>query len=89
MYYGENVSAVELKEGLPMAKYEVVVFNQEVREKVKEGEHHRQFKDDWADLHYIEIDASNENNARERAEARYPSAQGFVIDAVQQLKGFE
>ncbi len=73
-----------------MAKFEVIVYNKEVREKVKEGERHRQFTDDWADLHYIEIDASNETNAKERAETRYPSEQGFVIESVQSMNsGFE
>ncbi|MDA0305389.1 MAG: hypothetical protein O3B76_03780 [Proteobacteria bacterium] len=73
-----------------MSKFEVIVYNREVREKVKEGERHRQFTDDWADLHYIEIDASDETSARERAESRYPSEQGFVIESVQSLNsGFE
>ena len=66
-----------------MAKFEVTVYNKEVREKVKEGERHSRFTDDWADIHYIEIDASDENQARNRAEARYPSDQGFVIDSIQ------
>lgn len=65
-----------------MSKFEVIVYNKDVREKVEKGERHRQFTDDWADLHYIEIDASNEARARERAESRYPSEQGFVIESV-------
>ena len=68
-----------------MAKFEVIVYNKEVRDKVKEGERHRQFTDDWADLHYIEMDASNEANARERAESRYPSGQGFVIESIKAI----
>lgn len=68
-----------------MSKFEVIVYNKDVREKVKEGERHRQFTDDWADLHYIEIDASSEGSARERAESRYPSEQGFIIESVQLL----
>ncbi|NQU61965.1 MAG: hypothetical protein HQ512_12610 [Rhodospirillales bacterium] len=73
-----------------MAKYEVTVFNQEVREKVEAGERHRQFKDDWADFHYIEITALSEQEAREKAKSRYPSDQGFVIDNIQQSdQGFE
>ena len=68
-----------------MAQFEVIVYNKEVRDKVKEGERHRRFTDDWADLHYIEIDASDEARARKRAESRYPSGQGFVIEAVQSM----
>ena len=67
MYYGLS-KEIEPRDALRMAKFEVIVYNKAVRDKVKEGERHRQFTDDWADLHYIEIDASNETNARERAE---------------------
>lgn len=89
MYYGQT-SVVDTKEVFGMAKFEVTVFNKEVREKVNEGEHHRQFTDDWADLHYIEIEASNESTARERAESKYPDNQGFVIDSVMLVSsGFE
>jgi hypothetical protein len=66
-----------------MAKFEVTVYNKEVREKVREGEHHGRFTDDWADFHYIEINADSEDQARTRAEARYPKSQGFVIDNIQ------
>lgn len=66
-----------------MAKFEVTVYNKEVRDKVREGEHHSRFKDDWADFHYIEINADSEAQARTRAEARYPKSQGFVIDSIQ------
>ena len=65
-----------------MAKFEVIVYNEEVRQKIKDGEHHRQFTDDWADFHYIEIDADNEKQARFKIVARYPPEQGFVIDSV-------
>jgi len=89
MYY-THIKEIKLREAAAMAKFEVIVYNKEVREKVKEGERHRQFTDDWADLHYIEIDASNEANAKERAESRYPSEQGFVIESVQSTNsGFE
>ncbi len=66
-----------------MAKFEVTVYNAQVREKVKEGEHHSRFTDDWADFHYIDISADSESQARQRVEARYPSEQGFVIDGIQ------
>ncbi len=66
-------------------KFEVAIFNQEVRRMVKEDEHHREFTDDWEDLHYIEIEANDEREARARMEVRYPAAKGFVIDHVQEV----
>ena len=70
-----------------MAKFEVTIYNEEVRKKVMQGEHHQRFTDDWADFRYIEIDAADESQARARAEDRFPADQGFVVDSV--LKSLE
>jgi hypothetical protein len=82
-FWGEDAS--------PMAKYEVTIFNQQVREKVQDGEHHKQFTDDWADFRYVEIRAENEDQVRSRIENRYPANQGFVIDSImkQEASKFE
>ena len=66
-----------------MAKFEITVYNKEVRQKVAEGEHHSRYTDDWADFHYIDINAESEEHARTLAESRYPKSQGFVIDGIQ------
>ncbi|HEC90386.1 MAG TPA: hypothetical protein ENI55_01835 [Alphaproteobacteria bacterium] len=65
-----------------MTKFEVVVYNAAVREAVKFGDHHKEFEDDWADPHYIEIQSENEDKARARAAVKYPENRGFVIVAV-------
>jgi hypothetical protein len=62
-----------------MPTFEIAVYNQAVRDKVREGEHHREFKDDWADIHYVEIEADNASTARRKAEGKYPGNCGFVI----------
>jgi len=69
-----------------MPKYEVTIFNKEVREKVENGEHHEQFTDDWADFRYVDIHAENEDQARARMGDRYPSRNGFVIDSVMKVE---
>ena len=68
-----------------MAKFEAAVYNAEVRKKVAEGERHRHFTDDWADMHYIEIEANTEELARAKVEVNHPRVQGFVLDAIQAL----
>ena len=70
-----------------MAKFEVAVYNAEVRQKVAVGEHHRRFTDDWADMRYIEIEADNEEQARALVEVMHPSVQGFVIDEFMEIGG--
>lgn len=70
------------KEAIVMAKFEVTVYNAQVREKVEQGEHHPRFRDDWADFRYVEFRAETEQQARDMAEARYPPDEGFVIDSI-------
>ena len=62
-----------------MATYEIAVYNQAVREKVAVGERHRELKDDWADTHYVEIEADDPAAARRKAEGKFPKERGFVI----------
>ncbi len=78
----KNQSALSGREAIPMAKYEVTVYNTEVRKKVEAGEHHDHWEDDWADFRYIDVRAENEDKARAQVEDRYPPDQGFVIDSV-------
>jgi len=70
-----------------MAMFEITIFNKDVREKVEAGERHRQFPDVWADFQYVEIEASNEEQARARIEVMHPGVQGFVIDDVRKISG--
>jgi len=70
-----------------MAKFEAAVYNAEVRQKVADGERHKRFTDDWADMHYIEIGADNEEQARSKIEVVYPSVQGFVLDNIMKIGG--
>tara|TARA_B100000315_G_scaffold242685_1_gene265146 strand:- start:1289 stop:1513 length:225 start_codon:yes stop_codon:yes gene_type:complete len=65
-----------------MAKFEVVVFNEEVRQCVQEGERHKVLSDDWADLHYLEINANDETEARSRIQKKYPADLGYVIESI-------
>ena len=68
-----------------MAKFEAAVYNAEVRQKVADDEHHKRFADDWADMHYIEIEAENEEQARSKIEVMHPSVQGFVLDNIMKI----
>tara|TARA_E500000331_G_scaffold236807_1_gene227154 strand:- start:310 stop:528 length:219 start_codon:yes stop_codon:yes gene_type:complete len=64
--------------------YEVAVFNQAVRDAMKEGERHPFLKDDWADIHWIEVRAYSPDAARQKIEVRYPSFRGYVITEIQE-----
>lgn len=64
--------------------FEVALYNADVRRLVYDGEHHREYSDDWSNTHFIEVRALNEMDARRKIEQRYPRDRGFVIEAVTQ-----
>ena len=61
------------------SRFEVIIYNKAVRDRVEEGRHHRFLDDGWADLHHEEFEAEDVNEARSKAERRYPPNGGYVI----------
>ena len=59
--------------------FEVIVYNQRVRDAVNLGEHHPQYDDDWAENRYVEVKAVSPTAARRKLASRYPKHLGFVI----------
>jgi hypothetical protein len=70
-----------------LGRFEVGVFNAEVRAALKDGERHKELHDEWADIHYIEVRAPDQGEARARIERRYPPALGYVVTGVVKLRG--
>lgn len=62
--------------------FDVAIYNRDVRDLVKEGRRHRDLSSAWADVHYIEIEAATEQEARVKVARRYPSSKGYVIDDI-------
>jgi len=65
-----------------LAGYEVGVYNRLVREALAEGRTHRHLADRWADVHWHEIMARDESEARARIASRYPERAGYVVTEV-------
>lgn len=65
-----------------MPKYEVAIYNEQVRQMLKQGDKHEFLDDDWADIHYLEFTASGEQEARAKAQSKYPPEQGYVIENI-------
>ncbi len=70
-----------------MQTFEVGIYNEEVRRLVQAGHTHHELKDRWADLHFFEIKARNENQARARARSLYPPQKGYVITTIEEKNG--
>ncbi len=66
----------------PMRKFEVALYNEEVRRLVSAGERHRHLEDSWGDTHYIEVTAADEQDARAKVARRYPREAGYVVEQV-------
>lgn len=68
-----------------MPVYEFEIHNSAVLDALKDGTSHKIFKDEWADTHFIEFSGIDADDARRRAERRYPASQGFVISGVTEV----
>lgn len=66
-------------------KFEVGIYNEDVRQALKEGARHRHLGDEWADIHWVTFRAANKEGARNKAEARYPAKAGYVIVDIVEL----
>jgi hypothetical protein len=49
-----------------VANFEIAVYNEEVKRLVAEGESHRHLSKDWADIHYLKVDARNDAHVRQK-----------------------
>lgn len=67
------------------SKFEVVIYNAEVRKALKDGTRHKDLADTWADQHFIEVFATDREAARNQVMKRHPPEKGFVIVDVQQV----
>ena len=65
--------------------FEAAVYNEDVLLAIKDGEHHKDLDDDWADTHYFEIEARNAEEAWDIARRKWRAGHGFVVKAIEQL----
>ncbi|WP_135077581.1 hypothetical protein [Terasakiella sp. SH-1] len=61
--------------------FEIGIYNRAVRDCVKENDHHLDFGDEWADVHYQNIVADTQDEALVLITDRYPPEKGFVIQS--------
>lgn len=74
---------------MPRHTFEIGVYNAKVRDAVEAGRHHTDLRDEWADIHYLEIEADDEAEVRMTAARRFPAEAGYILDSVTQLVEFE
>jgi hypothetical protein len=69
-------------------KFEITVFNQEVKDLLEQNQKHEFLNDVWAERNYIEIESSSMDQAKKTANRRYPKNQGYVVEEVIQTSEY-
>ena len=59
--------------------FEVTLYNKDVRAAVKENQSHVIYGDHWADAQIQDVAASDEVEALNLIDMRYPKNEGFVV----------
>ncbi|WP_417318137.1 hypothetical protein [Emcibacter sp.] len=72
-----------------LKRFEVSVFNQEVRDCEKKGRVHPSFDASWADLNFFTYESDSKEDVIRQIERRYPPRKGFVISDIIEIKEFE
>ena len=74
--------------GAALIKFDVGIYNQEVRDYVAQNKAHKELSNNWAEINYIGVEAKTEAEARAQMEKRYPKAKGFVISSIKATKEY-
>ena len=69
-----------------MKTYEVGVYNKYIRERVRNGDDVDPAEAAWENIHYFDIKAENEEEAKRKISFEYKPEKGFVIDCINVYK---
>ncbi len=72
-----------------LKRYEVSLYNQQVRDMDKENKDHPNFAREWAHLHFLTYEGETENDVIQQVQKRHPERKGFVIDKIVEIKEYE
>jgi hypothetical protein len=62
--------------------YEIPVYNEEVRNAVRNKQRHPSFEANWADTHFITVRAHTPEEALANCQRQHPERLGFVLGEV-------
>jgi len=71
-----------------MKKYEITLYNQDVRDHIRDDKQHPQFDHGWADQRFMQIEADTPEEAQKIINRRYPERKGFVIVNIIEIPSF-
>lgn len=68
-------------------KFEAAIYNDDVLNAIKDGEHHKNLDDEWANTHYFDVYADTIEEAWTKMKRKYRRDHGFIIKAIEQVDG--
>lgn len=72
-----------------MKKYEVTIYNKDVRDHVRDEKRHPHFDAGWADQRFLQIEARDADDARKAILRRHPERKGFVIVDITEIPDYQ
>jgi|TARA_A100001518_G_C1224238_1_gene70827 hypothetical protein len=62
--------------------YQVGIYNKRIRDNIRNGDDVDPAEAAWEEVHYFDIKAESEEDARKKAQFEHKPEKGFVIDCV-------
>lgn len=72
-----------------LKRFEVSIYNQQVRDLDKENKDHPNFNRDWAHLHFVTFEGEDEADVIRQVQRKHPERKGFVIDKIIEIKEYD
>lgn len=72
-----------------LKRFEVSIYNEQVRELNEQNKDHPNFNRDWAHLHYFTFEGESESDIIPHIRKKYPERKGFIIDKIVEIKEYE
>ena len=72
-----------------LKRFEVSIYNEQVRELNKQNKDHPNFTRDWAHLHFFTYKGETEIDIIQQIQKKYPKRKGFIIDKIVEIKEYE
>jgi len=72
-----------------LKRFEVSLYNKQVRECDEQDKEHPNFNRTWANLNYLVYEGKNEQEIMDQVRKRHPERKGFVIDKIVEIKEYE
>ncbi|MCF6214940.1 MAG: hypothetical protein L3J58_02080 [Emcibacter sp.] len=72
-----------------LKRFEVSIYNEQVRELDKQNKSHPNYNREWAHLHFLTYEAETESDVIDMVRKKHPERKGFIIDKISEVKEYE